>query len=190
MSIAVRAYMFLEVFLEFGATIGLEEVNVPVKPPRHALGQELIPVLSSEYGSKEHINLSGVDINAGERKQTSKVYRIHLDNLSRLSSLWNGSTLLILLPFGSQDIFLMKNLVDFRGSKRDSAFFVEVVRNLFSTTIRFSLPNGPYVPLDQWINLTVNPRDLLGPLIPIKEPQESVLFNPLNPKNDRLPVFS
>lgn len=190
MTIAVAVDMFFEVFLKLRAAIGLKEVNVPVKSSRHALGQKVIAISGSEFGSKKHVDFSTVNIDPREGKETAKVHRIHLDDLPGPGGLWDGSTFLVLLPCASQDILLMKNFVDLGGSQRDLVFFFEVVLDFLSITIVFSFPNGPNPALQDGIHLPVDPGNLLCLLVPIKEPEEPVLFDSLDPEYDCLPVFA
>ena len=64
------------------------------------------------------------------------------------------------------------------------------VLDLLPTTVEFPFPHLPYQPLHQGIYLSASPLAFLGLVMPIQEAQQSVSFDALYPKMDRLSMLT
>jgi len=159
-----------------------------VKTSGHALLQELPAVVGREGWSNEDICFFGEDVDTGEGKQLSEVYRVHLDDFSRRACYRNGTPFLVLLPPALDDQFLLENLVDFGNRNRDVMFLTEEVLDLLSTTVPFSIPKHPDPALEDGINLSPFPLSFLGVGVGIQIWEESRGTNALDPEADSVAV--
>lgn len=189
-AIAEQRRIGQEIGLEFRTAISLDEMHVSPESSPHALVQEPGTVICRQVRSQENVRLSGEDIYGCEGVDISEVHGIHLYDLSGDRGYWYGSSLSVLSPSGADNVLLGQDFIDLRNRQMNAVLQLEKVLDLLPATVELPFSELPHQPLHYEIDLPASSLTFLGLLVLVQESQQAILLDALDPKVDRLAMFT
>lgn len=143
MPLAIGARLLRKRPFELWASISLQHLDPPRKPPRHGGSEKGRPIVIGQGGPKHDLRLLGVNIDSREGKQVAKRHGIHLDDRLGAGRRRDRASLLVLPPLGADHVFLRQNLIDLGHREPDMILPLQEIRDLLSTAVMLANPQLP-----------------------------------------------
>lgn len=80
MPLAIGTRLLRKRPFELWASIGLQDLDPPHKPPRHGGSQKGCPIVAGQAGPKHNLRLLGINIDSRKGEQVAKRHGIHLND--------------------------------------------------------------------------------------------------------------
>ena len=154
MPIAIGARLLRKCPFALWATISLQHLDPPRKPPRHGGSEKGRPIVAGQSGPQHDLRLLGVHIDSRKGKQVATRHGIHLDDCPSAGRRRDRASLLVLPPLGADHVFLRQNLIDLGHGEPDLILPLQEIRDLLSAAVVLADPQLPNEPLDRRRDLT------------------------------------